>query len=298
MTDLIHVQFAGDTPVADSRDVAKGLDIKHESFMRTIRTHRETIEQDHGHLRFEIGTVENSVGAKNQVNYCLLTRKQFGFIATLSRNSEPVVKFKSKLCAALFEAEEQLRAIHQSSIPLQIEAEQAPLYDPNVDPLLIVSMDLMKRDFAQVKDIEDFKSVLRKGSALADEYEAIGLIEKEAEERRCNFGMDHIFDDPITTHAEFKEKGIKALPASISTPKTHGISPIYEYITRYTNHEETKARESGLKQVVIDYNWLGGRAKTRATKGFIGDIPRIMENEGYKRGTRDDNPVWIKDIKD
>ncbi len=62
--------------VVDSRLVAERLGIEHESFMRTIKKYKDRIEQRFGHLREQIGTVENSVRAKNKAIHVLLTEDQ------------------------------------------------------------------------------------------------------------------------------------------------------------------------------------------------------------------------------
>jgi phage regulator Rha-like protein len=93
------LELIKDVPVLNRR-FARELGIEHESFMKTINTRQASIEQYFGHLRFEIGTVTNSVKAVNQVKYCLLTEDQYIAIATLSRNTAKVVEVKMKLVKA------------------------------------------------------------------------------------------------------------------------------------------------------------------------------------------------------
>ncbi len=90
--------------VVDSRLIAVQLGIKHESFIRTVRKYRELIESRFGHLRFEIGTVTNTVGAKNETVYALLNEPQATVIMTLSRNTEQVVECKFNLVEAFEKA--------------------------------------------------------------------------------------------------------------------------------------------------------------------------------------------------
>ena len=71
---LAVVELEGEL-VVDSRLVAERLDVQHESFLKTARKHREKIERKLGHLRFEIGTVSNSVGAVNEVTFIELSVK-------------------------------------------------------------------------------------------------------------------------------------------------------------------------------------------------------------------------------
>jgi phage regulator Rha-like protein len=91
----------------DSRNMAKALGIEHESLFRTIKDNGSSLSY-FGHLRFEIGTVVNSVGAVNKTNYCLLNEDQATFIATLSRNTEQVILFKICLVKAFSVAKQKL----------------------------------------------------------------------------------------------------------------------------------------------------------------------------------------------
>jgi len=113
MTDSL-VRIVNDTLFVDSRLIAQELGIQHESFMRTINSHKTAIEQGFGQLRFEIGTVTNSVKAANQIKYCLLTEDQATFIAMLSKNTAPVVKVKAKLVKDFSTAREQILAVKHS----------------------------------------------------------------------------------------------------------------------------------------------------------------------------------------
>jgi phage regulator Rha-like protein len=61
--------------VVDSRLIAQRLGLQHESLVKTIRKYSARI-QALGHLRLEIGTVRNSVGATNQTTFCFLNEKQ------------------------------------------------------------------------------------------------------------------------------------------------------------------------------------------------------------------------------
>lgn len=89
----------------DSRQVAKVLGIEHESFFTTIKKYTSDLS-DFGHLRFEIGTVTNSVGAINKTNYALLNEDQATFLGTLSKNTRQVVTFK-KILVKLFSSAKQ-----------------------------------------------------------------------------------------------------------------------------------------------------------------------------------------------
>ncbi|GAB3701196.1 hypothetical protein GCM10027592_29070 [Spirosoma flavus] len=100
--------------VVSTLDFAIGLHIQHPSLIKTIRDYLPAIEKDFGQVRFEIGTVTNSVGAVNEQIYAYLTEDQSLFVGTLSRNSERVVEFKSVLVRSFAEAR---RSMQQRSLP-------------------------------------------------------------------------------------------------------------------------------------------------------------------------------------
>ena len=106
MTDLIAFEYEDGELVVDSRLIAERLDIQHESFMRTANKYRSRIEAKFGHLRFQIGTVRNSVGAVNEVVYIFLTEPQANSLMVLSRNSDEVIECKLDLVDAFQKAKD------------------------------------------------------------------------------------------------------------------------------------------------------------------------------------------------
>lgn len=109
MADLFAFEHSDGKLVVDSRLIAERLEVQHESFMRTVGKYKARIEAKFGHLRFETGTVRNSVGAVNRVIYVLLTEPQAGALMTLSRNTDRVVECKLELVEAFERAKELLR---------------------------------------------------------------------------------------------------------------------------------------------------------------------------------------------
>lgn len=74
MNNLIAITQQGDALVVDSRLIAERLGVNHKDWYRNILLKYQTeTEQAFGQLRFENGTVKNSVGAVNKVNFALLT---------------------------------------------------------------------------------------------------------------------------------------------------------------------------------------------------------------------------------
>ena len=107
-------------PMVDSYIVANGLGIQHDSLMTSINNHKAFIESNFGHLRFEIGTVKNSVGATNQTKSALLNEGQALFIGTLTRNTDESKEFKATLVKAFIQA----RNIIKDSFENKSEEEQ------------------------------------------------------------------------------------------------------------------------------------------------------------------------------
>lgn len=90
--------------LVDSRIVAKGIKVEHESFMRTIYTYQSELEE-FGKVRFQIGPS----GKTNQPQkYAMLNRNQSGVAISFSRNTHEVVRFKVDLFKAIDMMEQQL----------------------------------------------------------------------------------------------------------------------------------------------------------------------------------------------
>ena len=116
MNNLIAIVNQGDTLVVDSRLIAERLGVGHSDWYRNIVLKYQTeTEQAFGHLRFESGTVTNSVGAVNTVKFALLTEDQATFLMTLSRNTPEVVACKATLVKSFSEAKRILE--YQSHAP-------------------------------------------------------------------------------------------------------------------------------------------------------------------------------------
>jgi phage regulator Rha-like protein len=120
----VEVQERDGVLVVDSRLIAERLGIEHESFLKTIDTHKASIEEAFGSFRFEIGAKEflRKDGQKgaSQFKYALLTEEQATALMTLSRNTPQVVELKINLVRAFSEARKakSISAVQQS--PLQI----------------------------------------------------------------------------------------------------------------------------------------------------------------------------------
>ncbi|OLV20173.1 Rha family transcriptional regulator [Deinococcus marmoris] len=102
MTSIVAVQeFQGEAR-ADSRHLAARMENKHKSLMSLIDDYAEDFSRL-GHLRFEMETVKNSVGAANKSRHALLNEDQCYFLLTLVRNSDATVPMKRELVQAFGE---------------------------------------------------------------------------------------------------------------------------------------------------------------------------------------------------
>jgi phage regulator Rha-like protein len=113
--ELAVIEQSGEL-VVDSRLIADRLGLQHESLIRTIKKYSTKI-QALGHLRFEIGTVTNSVGATNQVSFCYLNEKQCNMLIGLSKNTTLVVDALEALVIAFDKAKKLITTV----IPAQSE---------------------------------------------------------------------------------------------------------------------------------------------------------------------------------
>jgi anti-repressor protein len=73
-------------PRISSRVIADRLGVEHEAVMKHLASYAADFEEL-GHLRFEIGTVQNSVGAVNQTRWGMLLEDQAYLLLTFARNT-------------------------------------------------------------------------------------------------------------------------------------------------------------------------------------------------------------------
>jgi anti-repressor protein len=105
--------------VIDSRLIATRLGIGHDVLFRTINKYLAELQR-FGHLRFQNGTVTNSVGATNTVKFAYLNENQSALLMTMSRNTKQVVQCKIDLVSAFSAAKQIISTV----IPAQSERIQ------------------------------------------------------------------------------------------------------------------------------------------------------------------------------
>lgn len=117
MTNNTELALVRPDLLVDSRTIAERLENQHASTMLLIQNNLPHFE-GFGQVRFEIGTVTNSVGAVNQTRYALLNEDQCYFLLSLSRNNETVVALKAGLVQAFRQARDSARPALDMSDPL------------------------------------------------------------------------------------------------------------------------------------------------------------------------------------
>ncbi len=161
MNELIPIIQVSDTLVADSRNVATALQIRHESFLATLDTHCASVEAEFGRVRFEIGTLETA-GGKQRTRFAYLTEDQSLFLATLSRNSAPVVRVKAWLVKAFKAARESL--VPTSIVPAlpqdYIEALEALVVAKKAEKQLALQVAEMEPKAAFFDAVTDSKDAI------------------------------------------------------------------------------------------------------------------------------------------
>lgn len=112
----LEISNIGGELLVDSRLIALQLGIEHEVLYRTINKYLNEL-QEFGNLRFQNGTVTNSVGAVNTVKFAYLTEDQSMLLMTMSRNTKQVIRCKIDLVAAFSAAKKIITTV----IPAQSE---------------------------------------------------------------------------------------------------------------------------------------------------------------------------------
>ncbi len=111
MEHQLEIQNLNGIQVIDSRIIAKGLNIKHQNLMETIKKYQSKLEQL-GTLTFETETWKHTTGAA-KIIFCHLNELQCHFLVTLSRNTEEVVDFKLSLVVAFDSAKKEVALLQE-----------------------------------------------------------------------------------------------------------------------------------------------------------------------------------------
>ena len=126
MNELIKIEERGGSLVAESRFVAEALGVQHKSLLETIRTHLSVIESEFGRVAFETAPFETAGGVQ-MGKIVFLSEDQAMFVATLSRNTEQVVRFKAVLVKSFADAKRKrdTKVISRKDMALMIiQAEE------------------------------------------------------------------------------------------------------------------------------------------------------------------------------
>lgn len=117
MQNLIQIEEKNGVQMVESRVIALELNIQHKNLVETIRTYQGEIESAFGRVAFETAPLQTAGGIQGST-VAYLTEDQAIFIATLSRNSEQVVRFKARLVQAFQSAK---RLAQQLTAPMSDE---------------------------------------------------------------------------------------------------------------------------------------------------------------------------------
>lgn len=108
MNELKLVERDGKLLV-ESPAIAEELGVNHKSFMDIIYKYQDSIEASFGGIAFETRLPDKPTG--NPPRVALLTEDQAIFVATLSKNTDKVVLFKSRLVKAYGTARKAAKSI-------------------------------------------------------------------------------------------------------------------------------------------------------------------------------------------
>lgn len=158
MSDLIVSSIENEL-VVDSRLIAQELGVTHEATMKTIEKYATEL-QGFGHLRFEIGTVTNSVGARNQVRFAYLNENQSTLLMSLSRNTAQVIALKVRLVAAFSAAKSE---IIKPKTALELAKEQVKLLEALElkDKQIAMLQEATERQAEVIDELFDYSSIIR-----------------------------------------------------------------------------------------------------------------------------------------
>lgn len=107
MSEQSLITVESGVPLADSRTIAEHCMVNPKHLRELIVDRLEVIEENFGRVRFETAPLETAGGIQKTARV-LLTEDQATFVVTLTRNTEPVIKFKAALVKAFAEAKRKL----------------------------------------------------------------------------------------------------------------------------------------------------------------------------------------------
>lgn len=138
MNQLINIENKNGVDMVSSLSIASELGVEHRATLQVIEKYLPEIEGAFGLVSFEM--LPDSLGRFNTpVRVAYLTEDQSIFIATLSRNSEKVVQFKTRLVQAFQAAR---RFIKEVSAPISEEQKILEGYKLLMDRVEVVQEQL------------------------------------------------------------------------------------------------------------------------------------------------------------
>jgi phage regulator Rha-like protein len=143
---------AGDLLV-DSRIVAARCDVQHESVIRLLAEHAETITEAFGILRFEIGILN---GPGQPPKFALLTEDQATFLITMVKNTAPVIVFKKELVKAFRAAKNALDCKVTAALPTHLETAEMLVASLKKEQMLRLANEKQARQISELEPKAEF----------------------------------------------------------------------------------------------------------------------------------------------
>ncbi len=243
MEQLI-IQKLNGVQVVDSRIIAKGLNIKHQNLMETIKKYQIKLEQL-GSLTFETETRKRAVGGTT-ANFCYLNELQCNFLVTLSRNTDAVVDFKLSLVVAFDSAKKEVELLQEVIKESEDLLEKKRLYYQKKG----YSEAWIEKRLKSIEVRSELEGIWRKrGISSAQQYAVLTSIISKG-----TFG--------ITTKQHSELKGLKK--QSLRDNMTR-LELAFMILAEESTAEFTEARDAqtyqDMKDCAIDGSNIAGNAR-------------------------------------
>ena len=166
MENLVVIQK--NETFSNSKVLAVGTDNEHNSVIRLVRKHKDTLEE-FGTLRFEI---EKTKGRPMEIVY--LNESQTYFLMTAMKNSEKVVRFKKELV-------KEFMRMRKALISIQVMQQNKEWQQARLDGKAVrkETTDAIK-DFVEYAVMQGSKSAVRYyGNITTMENKALFILEQK-----------------------------------------------------------------------------------------------------------------------
>lgn len=273
MNDFKITVLESQTLVADSRDIARELEIEHKSFLETIRNHQTDIESNFGCVTFKTADIQMPKGGtRKAIANALLTEDQFIFIVTLSRNTVKVVQVKAKLVKAFSLAKQALKELSTdvSNTTHPVSTSPTSAMDAMVDQFILTAIDGLSRS----DSIDDLAKVSANLSGFVTGYKEV----KYQENQLLKF-MSSCSSESLSR---------AALKDALSKVANKWLEP---HLALY---KKPKSRLPNRNRLPIAFNEFNRECLANGiTVPNFSELTKIMSELGFEREQTPDNTYWI-----